>query len=87
MENPIKTDDLGVPLFLETPLWWHPRFSFTCVARVARPAWASVRRLNRSSGLEASDPQGRATEGVLRGACALRLRKRHFLAMQGVVYF
>ena len=21
MENPIKMDDLGVPLFLETPLW------------------------------------------------------------------
>ena len=21
MENPIKTDDLGVPLFLETPIW------------------------------------------------------------------
>ena len=22
MENPIKMDDLGVPLFLETPIWW-----------------------------------------------------------------
>ena len=22
MENPIKTDDLGVPLFLETPIGW-----------------------------------------------------------------
>lgn len=53
-------------------LWVAPRFSFTCVARVARPAWASVRRLRRSSGLEASDPQRRATEGVLRVACALR---------------
>ena len=21
MENPIKMDDLGVPLFLETPIW------------------------------------------------------------------
>ena len=21
MENPIKIDDLGVPLFLETPIW------------------------------------------------------------------
>ena len=21
MENPIKMDDLGVPLFLETPMW------------------------------------------------------------------
>ena len=24
MENPIKIDDLGVPLFLETPISWHP---------------------------------------------------------------
>ena len=32
VENPIKMDDLGVPLFLETPIWriyttelgWHP---------------------------------------------------------------
>ena len=24
MENPIKMDDLGVPLFLETPNWKHP---------------------------------------------------------------
>ena len=23
MENPIKMDDLGVPLFLETPIWLH----------------------------------------------------------------
>ena len=22
MENPIKIDDLGVPLFLETPIWY-----------------------------------------------------------------
>ena len=27
MENPIKMDDLGVPLFLETPGWW---FQFFC---------------------------------------------------------
>ncbi len=24
MENPIKMDDLGVPLFLETPIWCGP---------------------------------------------------------------
>ena len=23
MENPIKMDDLGVPLFLETPMYWY----------------------------------------------------------------
>ena len=23
MENPIKMDDLGIPLFLETPIYWH----------------------------------------------------------------
>ena len=26
MENPIKMDDLGVPFFLETPIWSHPLF-------------------------------------------------------------
>ena len=26
MENPIKMDDLGVPLFLETPIW-DPQFN------------------------------------------------------------
>ena len=25
MENPIKMDDLGVPLFLETPILWEPK--------------------------------------------------------------
>ena len=25
MENPIKMDDLGVPLFLETPLYYQPK--------------------------------------------------------------
>ena len=25
MENPIKMDDLGIPLFLETPVFWTPR--------------------------------------------------------------
>ena len=28
MENPIKIDDLGVPLFLETPNWCFCSFSF-----------------------------------------------------------
>ena len=28
MENPIKMDDLGVPLFLETPKWLEPPCCF-----------------------------------------------------------
>ncbi len=28
MENPIKMDDLGVPLFLETPIFTKPRPSY-----------------------------------------------------------
>ena len=28
MENPIKMDDLGVPLFLETPIYIHEVTSF-----------------------------------------------------------
>ncbi len=27
MENPIKMDDLGVPLFLETPIWFYHHFT------------------------------------------------------------
>ena len=27
MEHPIKIDDLGVPLFLETPIFYHPFFA------------------------------------------------------------
>lgn len=69
-------------------LWVAPRFSFTCVARVARPAWASVRRLSRSSGLEASDPQGaprKVTCCVVR--VALRFGKRHFWQCKGFQLF
>ena len=29
MENPIKMDDLGVPLFLETPSWLQDEISFS----------------------------------------------------------
>ena len=28
MENPIKMDDLGVPLFLETPIYWKQKMMF-----------------------------------------------------------
>ena len=28
MENPIKIDDLGVPLFLETPIYIHPFYTW-----------------------------------------------------------
>ena len=31
MENPIKMDDLGVPLFLETPKW-RPKIYDLCLA-------------------------------------------------------
>ena len=30
MENPIKMDDLGVPLFLETPIWFDMSFWYMC---------------------------------------------------------
>ena len=33
MENPIKVDDLGLPLFLETPIYLTPRFVVTCALR------------------------------------------------------
>ena len=46
MENPIKMDDLGVPLFSETPLWWTV-ISSTLSGHVwseGRPAPLPVRR-------------------------------------------
>ena len=33
MKNPIKMDDLGVPLFLETPIGFHCNFFFFPVVR------------------------------------------------------
>ena len=34
MENPIKMDDLGVPLFLETPIWFKLSFVFLSCERI-----------------------------------------------------
>ena len=31
MENPIKMDDLGVPLFLETPIYIYISLTYTCL--------------------------------------------------------
>ena len=35
MENPIKMDDLGVPLFSETPIWFHIYCSpYNCISYI-----------------------------------------------------
>ena len=39
MENPIKMDDLGVPLFLETPRWW---FGWFLVEQIGTQKWCFV---------------------------------------------
>ena len=36
MENPIKMDDLGVPLFLETPI--------STASNISRAFWVSIRQ-------------------------------------------
>ena len=39
MENPIKMDDLGVPLFMETPIY-KPSFATTITGKETNPnAW------------------------------------------------
>ncbi len=37
MENPINMDDLGVPLFLETPIWVHMFLSYCCICMFFQP--------------------------------------------------
>ena len=37
MENPIKMDDLGVPLFLETPIYIHDKIALTTLSSVWIP--------------------------------------------------
>ena len=42
MENPIKMDDLGVPLFLETPSFWLPgKFPWLKFRISERASWDS----------------------------------------------
>ena len=43
MENPIKMDDLGVPLFLETPIWEEPTESLRASDITRR--WAFLNHL------------------------------------------
>ena len=51
MENPIKMDDLGVPLFLETPLWFGrilPRFQTQEGTMMIPAGWQpEIRRENK----------------------------------------
>ena len=39
MENPIKMDNLGVPLFLETPSWCRLKLSLVAVEEFLVPMW------------------------------------------------
>ena len=44
MENPIKMDDLGVPLFKETPIFWFSEMLFhdDVLQGVAEPPFRNV---------------------------------------------
>ena len=47
MENPIKTDDLGVPLFLETPIWSLiqvrcPKVTNSSPLKIGLPYWEGL---------------------------------------------
>ena len=54
MENPIKMDDLGVPLFLETP---------SSISRCLVPAWLSSCLASQSRGLSSRNKMLRGFGG------------------------
>ena len=56
MENPIKMDDLGVPLFLERPIFWYTltlnfdeiiSFKKRCPNHLAMPFWKAGKECNK----------------------------------------
>ena len=49
MENPIKMDDLGVPLFLETPKWFVKHFGIDKRERFTKASYATVQPLRVAS--------------------------------------
>ena len=59
-ENPIKMDDLGVPLFLETPVSWFECCSFLFGEKHITPNHADLRTLSR----ELADRQRMSVEQV-----------------------
>ena len=61
MENLIEMDDLGVPLFLETPIWGDEttlqvfiRWTWTCGGRTVRRRLHSAKTQQKISHLEAN---------------------------------
>ena len=46
MENPIKMDDLGVPLFLETPTCWETQTHATFPPTLCRPKNSRFSQVN-----------------------------------------
>ena len=53
MENPIKMDDLGVPLFSETPIYWYFLDLFSkCLKMVYPPQLRFQPQLKHIEGLE-----------------------------------
>ena len=60
MENPIKMDDLGVPLFLETPKY----FWFSCRIHESNPCTATELRSVVDLPAEAGFGQSRNTEAA-----------------------
>ena len=76
MENPIKMDDLGVPLFLETPIWTQEFLPQRYGSSIGSPWPASFRFLSAFSHLRSSGEPGvgeRTT--VICSACSIIIGK------------
>ncbi len=60
MENPIKMDDLGVPLFLETPIWTSSNIFCGVISMTAKTVWSNRLLLSCRLGLcvERSETKG-----------------------------
>ena len=46
MENPIKMDDLGVPLFLETPIWQELTRYWACQTKDSESSLEKLRDMS-----------------------------------------
>ena len=83
MENPIKMDDLGVPLFLESPTYQLPakRFinSFAIRAPLQRFTWAFGRPVGESLALSEQVASCEAEMGCLKIRILVECRVPPFL--------
>ena len=73
MENPTKMDDLGVPLFLETPLCSLPHSLHSFI----HPRWCRISFINSIKGNPTQNTGGLCTEFLSPSRCRVPIAPRH----------